>query len=273
MSELRLDIYLKEKMNISRQKAQELIESENVSVNKKCVTKPSYKVGEFDLVEVKDTSEVLKYVGRGGYKLEKAIEEFRLKIDGICLDIGASTGGFTDCMLQNGAKKVYAVDVGSNQLVEKIKLDKRVISMENTDIRKADIERVDFIACDVSFISLKMILESVQRLLKDSGEAVLLIKPQFEAGKENISKKGVVKNPKVHKKVIREIIEYAKMLKLFCKGLIFSPIKGGDGNIEYLLYLSKDCRYDISQRDIESVVEKAFEVLSRWCDEKHWYYY
>ncbi len=261
MTDIRLDMYIKDSMNISRQKARELIEAGNVTVNGRQVLKPAFKISENDIVKTESTENVLKYVGRGGYKLEKAVNEFNVEIKGVCIDIGASTGGFTDCMLQKGAEKVYAVDVGSAQLAEKLKNDKRVISMENTDIRTAEIEKADFISCDVSFISLKKILEKISELLKDEGVCVFLIKPQFEAGRENLSKKGIVKNPKIHKKVIRDVTECAVENGLYVKAVTFSPIRGGDGNIEYLALADKKNGYMISLQDIDDVVESAFERL------------
>lgn len=259
MAEKRLDIYVKEIMNISRQKAQELIQTGCVLVNNKIAVKPSSKVSEIDRVSVESTEDVLKYVGRGGYKLEKAVKAFKIDIKGICIDIGSSTGGYTDCMLREGAEMVYAVDVGSNQLDNILKSDKRVISMENTDIRNAEIEQADFIGCDVSFISLKKIFPKVCELMKEDGKGVFLIKPQFEAGRENLSKNGIVKNPKVHKKVIRDIISSANDNNLYVKGITFSPIQGGDGNIEYLIYICKKADNLVKQQDIDSVVDTAFD--------------
>lgn len=259
MNEKRLDIYVKEIMNISRQKAQELIQTGCVLVNNKIDVKPSSKVSDTDSVSIESTEDVLKFVGRGGYKLEKAIKSFKIDVKGICIDIGSSTGGFTDCMLREGADIVYAVDVGRSQLHDKLKNDKRVISMENTDIRNAEIEQGDFIGCDVSFISLKKIFPKVYELMKEDGEGVFLIKPQFEAGRENLSKNGIVKNPKVHKKVIRDIISCANENKLYIKGITFSPIQGGDGNIEYLIYICKKNDNIVKQQDIDNVVDKAFD--------------
>lgn len=258
MTDTRLDMYIKDTVNISRQKARELVEGGNVTVNGRLVLKPAFKISEKDIVKTINTEDVLKYAGRGGYKLEKAVNEFDIEIKGICIDIGASTGGFTDCMLQKGAEKVYAVDVGSNQLAEKLRNDKRVISMEKTDIREAEIEKGDFISCDVSFISLKKIFGNISKLLKDEGNCVFLIKPQFEAGRENLNKKGIVKNPKIHKKVIRDITESAEERGLYVKKLTFSPIRGGDGNIEYLAAADKINGNGVKQQDIDNVVEKAF---------------
>ena len=183
-----------------------------------------------------------KYVGRGGLKLEKALSHYRLHLDGsVCIDIGASTGGFTDCMLQNGAVKVYSVDVGTDQLDEKLRNDPRVVSMEKTDIRNCvgTLPEVDFIGIDVSFISLKLVLPSAYALLKDGGECVALIKPQFEAGKSHLSKHGIVRDSKVHKKVCDDISEFASTLGFERGEVISSPITGGDGNTEYLIYLRR----------------------------------
>lgn len=183
-----------------------------------------------------------KYVGRGGLKLEKALSHYRLHLDGsVCIDIGASTGGFTDCMLQNGAVKVYSVDVGTDQLDEKLRNDPRVVSMEKTDIRNCvgSLPAVDFIGIDVSFISLKLVLPSAYALLKDGGECVALIKPQFEAGKSHLRKHGIVRDSKVHKKVCDDISEFASTLGFERGEVISSPITGGDGNTEYLIYLRR----------------------------------
>lgn len=261
MADSRLDMCVREKLNISRQKSQELIQNNNVTVNGRVINKASYKVNSKDEVIINNIEKILKYVGRGGYKLEKAIDTFNIDIKGICIDIGASTGGFTDCMLQNGAEMVYAVDVGSNQLAESLRNDTRVVSMENTDIRNASIPKADFIGCDVSFISLTKIFKTVFNVLKDNGCGVFLIKPQFEAGKENISKNGIVKNPKIHKKVIRDIINNARENGLDVKALTYSPIQGGDGNIEYLIYINKIRDTVIKQNDIDLVVESAFSCF------------
>ena len=263
MGDKRLDVCVREKMNISRQKAQELIDNNSVTVNGKIVNKSSFKVDKNDIVEVGDTDKILKYVGRGGYKLERAVKVFDIHIKGICVDIGSSTGGFTDCMLQNGAEKVFAVDVGSNQLADKLRSDTRVISMEDTDIRNANIPLADFIGCDVSFISLTKIFGSVYNILKDTGSGVFLIKPQFEAGRENISKNGIVKNPKVHKRVISNIISNALTNGLYVKELTYSPIQGGDGNIEYLIYINKVDNVCVNQNTIDQVVDTAFKLFKK----------
>ena len=237
----------------SREKAKEQIKNGVVYIKNIMQTKPSASV-EID-ADIEIRGEVCKYVSRGGYKLEKAIEVFSICLkDALCLDIGASTGGFTDCMLKNGARLVCAVDVGHDQLDPSLVDDKRVISLEGINFRyvtdsefyeelvPGDLvtEKVGFASCDVSFISLKYIIPVAFNLLSDNGEMVCLIKPQFEAGKEHLNKKGVVKDKKIHIKVIREIIDFAESVGFFIKGLSFSPIKGPEGNIEYLLYLTKE---------------------------------
>ena len=236
---MRLDTYLAENnLCKSRTAAQSLIRSGGVSVNGNPCSKPSAEVGEGDTVEV--TGEQLRYVGRGGLKLEAALERFGLDITGAeCVDIGSSTGGFTDCMLQHGAAKVWAVDVGRDQLDGKLRSDPRVVSMEQTDIRDAELPQVDFIGTDVSFISLRLILPHIFRLLKSGGRAVALIKPQFEAGRSNLSKKGIVRDEKVRLKVRDEIAAFAEECGLTVVGTEVSPITGGDGNTEYLMYTVK----------------------------------
>lgn len=237
----RLDVYLSDNNIVkSRSLAATLIKQGSVKVNGRICTKPSFTVGDGD--DVKIIGELPKYVGRGGLKLEKALAHYRLHLDGaVCIDIGASTGGFTDCMLQNGAAKVYSVDVGTDQLDEKLRNDSRVISMEKTDIRNCvgTLPQVDFISIDVSFISLKLVLPSAFALLKDGGECVALIKPQFEAGKAHLSKNGIVRDTKVHKKVCDDIAEFASAVGFERSEIIPSPITGGDGNTEYLIYLKR----------------------------------
>ena len=230
----RLDVYLSDNNIVkSRSLAATLIKQGSVEVNGRICTKPSFTVGDGDNVKI--IGELPKYVGRGGLKLEKALAHYRLHLDGaVCIDIGASTGGFTDCMLQNGAAKVYSVDVGTDQLDEKLRNDSRVISMEKTDIRNCvgTLPQVDFISIDVSFISLKLVLPSAFALLKDGGECVALIKQQFEAGKEHLSKNGIVRDAKVHKKVCDNIAEFASAVGFERSEIIPSPITGGDGNTE-----------------------------------------
>lgn len=237
----RLDVYLSDNNIVkSRSLAANLIKQGSVEVNGRICTKPSFTVGDGDNVKI--IGELPKYVGRGGLKLEKALAHYRLHLDGtVCIDIGASTGGFTDCMLQNGAAKVYSVDVGTDQLDEKLRNDSRVISMEKTDIRNCvgTLPQVDFISIDVSFISLKLVLPSAFALLKDGGECVALIKPQFEAGKAHLSKNGIVRDTKVHKKVCDDIAEFASAVGFERSEIIPSPITGGDGNTEYLIYLKR----------------------------------
>ena len=237
----RLDVYLSDNNIVkSRSLAATLIKQGSVEVNGRICTKPSFTVGDGDNVKI--IGELPKYVGRGGLKLEKALAHYRLHLDGtVCIDIGASTGGFTDCMLQNGAAKVYSVDVGTDQLDEKLRNDSRVISMEKTDIRNCvgTLPQGDFISIDVSFISLKLVLPSAFALLKDGGECVALIKPQFEAGKAYLSKNGIVRDTKVHKKVCDNIAEFASAVGFERSEIIPSPITGGDGNTEYLIYLKR----------------------------------
>ncbi len=236
---MRLDVYLTEKkLCKSRTAAQTLIKSGGVSVSGKVCSKPSQEVSDSDFVEI--TGEQLHYVGRGGLKLEAAIERFKLDITGAeCIDIGASTGGFTDCMLQHGASRVYAVDVGTDQLVDSLRCDPRVVSMEQTDIRTAELTEADFIGTDVSFISLKLIIPHIHRLLKSGGVAVVLIKPQFEAGRANLSKNGIVREERVRLKIRDEIAEFSEECGFSVIGTEQSPITGGDGNIEYLMCLRK----------------------------------
>lgn len=225
----------------SRTAAQVLIRSGCVTVNGKRAEKPSESVDpETDRIAVTDAEAVLKYVGRGGFKLEHAIAEFGLSLNGLtCLDIGASTGGFTDCMLQNGAKRVYAVDVGHDQLDERLRADPRVISLEGLDIRRADEstigEKVDFIGIDVSFISLRLILPELARFATEGAEGVALIKPQFETGKKNVGKNGVIRDERVHRRIVEEICAFAGTVGLRSLRATPSPIAGGDGNREFLM--------------------------------------
>ena len=240
---MRLDKYLTEKgLCSSRTAAQNLINIGGVTVNGKMAVKVSQDVSDNDAVNIVEIK-LPKYVSRGGVKLEGALRHWDISLGGlICLDIGASTGGFTDCMLQSGAAKVYAVDVGRGQLHERLRADSRVISLENTDIRGFELPEgvsADFIGTDVSFISLKLILPHIYRLLKDGGAAIALIKPQFEAGRGNLSKKGIVKNENVRRRVVNETAEFAAGCGFSVVGTAESPITGGDGNVEYLLYLRK----------------------------------
>lgn len=240
----RLDILLvKQGFAPSREKARAIIMTGNVFVDGQREDKAGAAFEESKIhIEVK--GETPKYCSRGGLKLEKAMKEFRISLSGmVCMDIGASTGGFTDCMLQSGASKVYSVDVGHGQLAWKLRNDDRVVCMEKTNFRymkPEDIEdRLDFASVDVSFISLTKILIPARNLLRENGRMVCLIKPQFEAGRDKVGKKGVVREPEIHEEVIRKIISYADMIGFEVKYLTFSPIKGPEGNIEYLVNLEK----------------------------------
>ncbi|NLK97512.1 TlyA family RNA methyltransferase [Defluviitalea saccharophila] len=257
----RLDILLvKRGFFESREKAKASIMAGQIIVNGIKEVKAGVQVDENANIEVK---EVMKYVSRGGYKLEKAMEAFSIDLENkIALDVGASTGGFTDCMLQNGAKKVYAIDVGYGQFAWKLRQDERVVCMEKTNIRyvtKDDLAELgDFASIDVSFISLTKVLVPVKNLLTDCGEIVCLIKPQFEAGREKVGKKGVVRDPKVHEEVILNVIHYGIEENLYLRGLSYSPIKGPEGNIEYLAYFSKQSIED-NNLNIELLIQKTVE--------------
>lgn len=249
----------------TREKAKALIMSGIVYVNNQKCDKAGDTVKPDDKIEVR--GDTLKYVSRGGLKLEKAIKSFSLDLsDFVCADIGASTGGFTDCMLQNGAKKVYSIDVGYGQLAWKLRTDERVVNLERTNFRnvtKAEVpDPLDFASVDVSFISLYHILPGMYNLLKEGGRAVCLIKPQFEAGKENVGKKGVVRDKNVHIAVIDKIIGLVKENDFALLGLDFSPIKGPEGNIEYLCYIQKGRNIpDTENLSAENVVEESYKVL------------
>lgn len=239
----RLDVLLvNRKLAESREKAKAIIMSGIVYVNGQKEDKAGSMFDIYAGIEVKGAT--LKYVSRGGLKLEKAMEEFPIDLtDRVCMDVGSSTGGFTDCMLMNGAKKVYAVDVGHGQLAWKLRQDKRVVVMEKTNIRYVLPEniddKIDFSSIDVSFISLTKVLLPVKNLLTPDGEIVCLIKPQFEAGRDKVGKKGVVRDIKVHEEVIETVLNYAVSIGFDVLGLTYSPIKGPEGNIEYLAYLKK----------------------------------
>ena len=240
----RLDVLLVNRgLASSREKAKTIIMAGDVFVNGQREDKAGSTFDDKCDIEVKGNK--LRYVSRGGLKLEKAVNEFDLGLTGLtCMDIGASTGGFTDCMLQNGAKKVYSIDVGHGQLDWKLRNDERVICMEKTNfryIKPKDIgEEIDFASCDVSFISLTKIILPARALLKDEGRMVLLIKPQFEAGREKVGKKGVVRDESVHVEVIEKIVRFAMICGFDILRLDYSPIKGPEGNIEYLIYLRKN---------------------------------
>ena len=239
---MRLDIFISSEMRFcSREKARYYIKNGDVSVNGTVIEKPSYDVSEKDGVEIRDS---IGFVGKGGLKLKKAIESFRLNFfDKTVLDVGASTGGFTDCALQNGAKKVYAVDVGHGQLDPKLASNDRVVNFEGRnilDISPENIDKTDIVVSDVSFVSIKKILFHISNFIDEYGQIICLVKPQFEVGKKRL-KNGVVSDEKTHVEVVSDILDYAESLGLTVSGLDFSPIKGGEGNIEFLLYLTKKC--------------------------------
>ena len=240
----RLDVLLVSRgLSESREKAKAVIMAGNVFVN----GQREDKAGSMfeDKAEIEVRGHKLPYVSRGGLKLEKAVKSFQLSLEGkICMDVGSSTGGFTDCMLQNGAAKVYAVDVGTNQLAWKLRTDERVVCMEKTNIRYLLPEQIgeppQFASIDVAFISLTKVLLPVRELLTEEGEIAALIKPQFEAGREKVGKKGVVREKETHLEVVRQVISYAGSVGYEILGLDFSPVRGPEGNIEYLLHLRKN---------------------------------
>lgn len=259
----RLDLILVEKGIItSRERAKACIMEGKVYVNGQKVDKAGEKVSYDADIEYRGAA--LKYVSRGGLKLEKAMNSYDISLDGkVCMDIGASTGGFTDCMLQNGASKVFSVDVGYGQFAWKLRTDERVVCMERTNIRYVtpeDIgELLDFASIDVSFISLKKIMPATLNLLKDDGEVVALIKPQFEAGREKVGKKGVVREKETHKEVVYDIVNSLLEQDLNVLGIGYSPIKGPEGNREYLVYFTKDKNKETNfkREDIDVVVEAS----------------
>lgn len=265
----RLDVLLVQQgLANSRELAKAYIMAGNVYVDGQKEDKAGTKVAVTAKLEVKGNQ--MKYVSRGGYKLEKAMDVFGIRLNGkICLDIGASTGGFTDCMLQNGASKVYAIDVGYGQFAWKLRNDERVVCLEKTNVRYVTHEQVpdegDFASIDVSFISLTKVLPAVLGVLGEKGQLVCLIKPQFEAGREKVGKKGVVRDSSVHREVIEMIVEYARTQSLGILGLDFSPIKGPEGNIEYLIYLDKSrsgMHEDEVQARVDIVVAQSHKILS-----------
>lgn len=275
MKKERLDVLMVQRnLAESREKAKALIMSGIVYVNGQKEDKAGTSFEETVQIEVRGST--LKYVSRGGLKLEKAMNRFGVELAGkVCMDVGASTGGFTDCMLQNGAVKVYAVDVGHGQLAWKLRNDERVVCMEKTNIRYVTPEDIadpiGFASIDVSFISLTKVLGPVKALLEDNGQIVCLIKPQFEAGREKVGKKGVVREPAVHLEVIDMVIDYALSIGFEALNLEFSPIKGPEGNIEYLLYLQKhpedqEAEYAVRREaaaDPKAVVAEAHQTLDR----------
>ena len=261
----RLDVLLVDRgFFTSRQKAQAVIMAGSVFVGGQRVDKPGTAIPNDAEIEVR--GHVMPYVSRGGWKLEKAMKTWPISLEGkICADIGASTGGFTDCMLQNGAQKVYAVDVGYGQLDWKLRSDERVICLERTNARYLTREQIpdplDFASIDVSFISLKLIFPALYDLLKEGGEIACLIKPQFEAGREKVGKKGVVRDPAVHREVLDNFLIHAKENYFTVLGITYSPIRGPEGNIEYLGYLRKSGEDDRIP-DLDAVVSAAHAELT-----------
>lgn len=267
----RLDVLLVEKgLAPSREKAKAIIMAGIVYVDGNKEDKAGTTFPENAVIEVK--GKTLPYVSRGGLKLEKAMQKFPITLSGkVCMDVGSSTGGFTDCMLQNGATKAYAIDVGHGQLAWKLRNDERVVCMEKTNIRYVVPEDIDelaaFSSIDVSFISLTKVLLPVKNLLTEDGQVVCLIKPQFEAGREKVGKKGVVRDRAVHEEVIRMVMDYASSIDFYPLALDFSPVKGPEGNIEYLLFLSKNKQdqeiVDASSIDIKAVVTASHDTLDK----------
>lgn len=250
----------------SRERAKALIMAGVVYVNNQKADKAGMTLKEGDVLEVR--SNALKYVSRGGYKLEKAMQVFPIDLQGaVCADIGASTGGFTDCMLQSGAAKIYAIDVGYGQLAWKLRCDERVINLERTNFRHVTNEQIpetlDFASVDVSFISLKLILPVLHGLMGEGKTAVTLIKPQFEAGKESVGKKGVVRDPTVHRRVLETVTQFMLDSGFSVLGVDFSPIKGPQGNIEYLAYIQKSDSPTMCDFDAGELVELSHQELSK----------
>lgn len=265
---IRLDVAVFEQgFAPSREKAKAIIMAGQVYVNNQKVDKAGTEIKPEDKLEVRGNT--LKYVSRGGLKLEKAMKEFPIKLGGaVCMDVGASTGGFSDCMLQNGAAKVYAIDVGYGQLAWKLRTDERVVNLERTNFRYCTREQIpdeiDFASVDVSFISLKHILPVLNLLLKSEGQAVCLIKPQFEAGKEKVGKKGVVRDLSVHLEVVERVIALSLENGFDVRGLQFSPIKGPEGNIEYLIYIVKSEKPAVSEAvDAAALVNQSHTELDK----------
>ena len=256
----RLDVLLVEQGYANtRTKAQAIIMSGMVYVDGQKADKPGISYEETICVEVR--GDTCPYVSRGGLKLEKAMKCFPITLSGkVAADIGASTGGFTDCMLQNGAEKVYSVDVGYGQLAWKLRCDKRVINMERTNIRYVEglPDKIDFFSVDVSFISLALVLPVAYKLSTDEVEGVCLIKPQFEAGKDKVGKKGVVRDANVHKEVINKVFDFTREIGFKIQGLDFSPIKGPEGNIEYLMYINKNGE-DVFP-DVDALVDASHQL-------------
>lgn len=268
LNKKRLDVILFERgLTQSREKARTVIMAGNVYVDNQKADKPGTLFKDDVKIEVR--SPQINYVSRGGLKLEKAIKAFNINLNGkVAMDIGASTGGFTDCMLQNGAKKVYSVDVGYGQLDWKLRNDPRVINLERTNIRYLDetivADELNFFSVDVSFISLRLVLPVARRFMEEKATAVCLIKPQFEAGKENVGKNGVVRDKSVHESVVSEICEFVLNNGFDILGLDFSPVKGPKGNIEYLIYLQKsEDPKNLTNFDIKSLIDISHETLDK----------
>lgn len=263
----RLDVLLVEQgLADSREKAKAIIMSGIVYVDNNKEDKAGTTFEETARIEVRGNT--LKYVSRGGLKLEKAMNNFGVTLEGkVCMDVGASTGGFTDCMLQNGAVKVYSVDVGHGQLAWKLRNDERVVCMEKTNIRYVTPDDIDdvieFASIDVSFISITKVLPAVRELMTPGGEIVCLIKPQFEAGREKVGKKGVVRELSTHIEVVQMIVDYARANGFRTLHLSYSPIKGPEGNIEYLLHITKDESRENEEFDIRALVEESHSALSK----------
>lgn len=262
MEKIRADVLIVQKgLAKSREQAKRMIMAGDAIAGTMRIDKPGELLDADAEIRIKENS--IKYVSRGGYKLEKILDTFDIDLqDKIAMDIGSSTGGFTDCMLQHGAKKVYAIDVGYNQLAYSLRIDERVVVMEKTNFRTMDVgiinERIDFISIDVSFISLKHIFPNASKLISDTGYICALIKPQFEAGKEKVGKKGVVRDEKVHEEVIENVLGLAKEEGLYPVKLTYSPIRGQEGNIEFLVLLQKEnSEYNF---DIKEIVKEAHKL-------------
>lgn len=262
MEKVRADVLIVKKgLAKSREQAKRMIMAGDAIAGTMRIDKPGELLDADVEIRIKENS--IKYVSRGGYKLEKILDTFDIALqDKIAMDIGSSTGGFTDCMLQHGAKKVYAIDVGYNQLAYSLRIDERVVVMEKTNFRTMDVgiinDRIDFISIDVSFISLKHIFPNASKIVRDTGYICALIKPQFEAGKEKVGKKGVVRDEKVHEEVIENVLGLAKEEGLYPVKLTYSPIRGQEGNIEFLVLLQKENReYNY---DIKEIVKEAHEL-------------
>lgn len=262
---MRLDIYLTEKNLInSRERGKRLIKDGKVSVNGTVCTKPSFEVNDEDDISIENVPD---YVGRGLIKLETAFKAFRLDINNkVCADIGASTGGFTQCMLRYGAKKVYAIDVGHNQLDSTLVSNPMVVNCEGVNARYLTVDFFDespeFMGIDLSFISLTLVMPAITACLHKDGDIVVLIKPQFEAGKQALNKKGIVKNPKDHIRVLETLFAFFEKLGLTVNDAVTSAIKGGDGNIEYLAHLKKSTEITHENIDIKALVKSAFDGFS-----------